>query len=65
MSIHFGSNGFIQFGDGEPIPVTDIKLEMRTPFREDHSNALAFWTGQPRALKAQETEPGVWEVVKG
>lgn len=62
--LHFSSNGFIQFGDEEPIPCTDIKLELRTPSRKDHSDALAFWTGRSRALEARETEPGVWEVTK-
>lgn len=26
---HFSSNGFMQFGDGEPIPVTDIRIEWK------------------------------------
>jgi hypothetical protein len=62
--LHFSSDALLYVGDGPPIPVTDFKLELREPFRADHSDTLAFWTGQPQALQAREIEPGVWEVAK-
>lgn len=59
--LHFSSDALMYVGDSAPILVTDFKLEMREPFREDYGVAF-FLNGQPQALQARETEPGVWEV---
>lgn len=52
--LHFSSNGFIQFGDGEPIPCTDIRIEWK---REPGRPRIIQGEVVRSALEAREPDP--------